>query len=164
MGWGRNIGSMTDAYPVVVRYYSVTPTSGLIYLKGERLQDWGWGCNCIPSTPAMWGRNKKALWYYELLQSCPELVVVLLWPLIHALVQNQPMLYHNGCPWTRRKKEEFNIAMSAFDSTEACELVRLLLLWRLRYLFDIKDTGLRDDDVILLCKIRTRKIDWSRTD
>lgn len=84
-------------------------------------------------------------------------MVVLLWPLIHALVQNQPMLYHNECLWTRRKNEEFNIAMSAFDSTEACELVRLLL-WRLRYLFDIKATGLRDD-VILLCKIRMRKID-----
>lgn len=63
------------------------------------------------------------------------------------------MLYHNGCLWIKRSNTEFNIAMDAFDFSEACELVRMLLLWRLSFLFDIKHIGFyRDDGVILVCE------------
>lgn len=34
----------------------------------------------------------------------------------------KPMLYHNGCMWTKRNNEEFNIAMATYDSAEACDI------------------------------------------
>lgn len=73
------------------------------------------------------------------------------------------ILFHNGYLWTKRSKPEFNITMWAFDSADTCELVVILLLWWLRFIFNFKDTGLyRDDCVILLHKIHPQNIDKLR--
>lgn len=75
----------------------------------------------------------------------------------------KPILYHNQCLWTKRSNEKFNIAISAFDSAEACELVGILLLWRLRFLFHINNTAIyRDVGEILQWKTSPRIIDRSR--
>lgn len=71
---------------------------------------------------------------------------------INILKQTQTLvLFHNDCPWTKRNNPEFNITMG------------ILLLWRLRFMFDIKDTGLyRDGGVISLRKTNPHNIDRLR--
>lgn len=74
-----------------------------------------------------------------------------------------PVLFHNDCLWSKTNNTEFNIAMSTYDSSEAYNIVGIQLLRRLRFMFDIKDTGLyRDDGEILLRKTSPRNKDGLR--
>lgn len=60
------------------------------------------------------------------------------------------ILFQNGFLWTNRNNLDFCIAMGAFDLMEAWELIRILLLWRLRFIVDIKITRLYTDNGIIL--------------
>lgn len=40
------------------------------------------------------------------------------------------IFYHDGSMWSKKVNSNFSIAMGPFDSTEACELVGILKLWR----------------------------------
>lgn len=63
-------------------------------------------------------------------------------------MRKKSILFHEDYLWTKRSKAEFNITMGVFDSTESCEVVGLLLMRELKFIFDIRDTGLGDDPAL----------------
>lgn len=73
-----------------------------------------------------------------------------------------PVLFYDYLR-TKRNNPEFNVAMGAYDSAEAWNIAGILLQWCLRFMFNIKDTGLyRDDGLILLWKTSPHNRDWLR--
>lgn len=70
---------------------------------------------------------------------------------VNIIKQDQKLiLFHDASMRTKSINPTFSVAMGSFDSTEACELVGLLLLWRLRCTFDSNSTGLDKGEVIIL--------------
>lgn len=53
------------------------------------------------------------------------------------------VFFHNDCLWTKRNNPEFNVAMGTNDFAETCDIIRILFLWHLGFMFDIKNTGLK---------------------
>lgn len=54
----------------------------------------------------------------------------------------ESILFNNGILCTKKSKPEFHINMGAFHSAEACELLGILLLQRIRISFYIENFAL----------------------
>ena len=55
-------------------------------------------------------------------------------------------LFNNGNPWVKKNDSDFDVTMGSFDGAEACELIGLFILDKLKNLIDPKHIGLYRDD------------------
>ena len=55
-------------------------------------------------------------------------------------------LFHSNQPWIKRDSDTFDVTMGAYDSTEICELVGILMLPLLSKKYSSNNIGLYCDD------------------